>query len=529
MKKRIFAAMLAASLAAVSFASCGGNGGSTTSTDNGSSTTASTSTDKGDETASTGSSDSSEAPYTITMAYLGGSEQPDAAEVHAAIDELTMNELNMHWEGIQLSFGDFRDRLRLMLTGGDKLDILFTFFDQSSAYVSQGLVLNLLDVNGVNFMEEYGQGIVDTIGEEQALGAQINGVLYGIPSQKEAHGAAGIVMRKDIVEELGIDPSGWHTYADLNDTFAKVHEAHPELNVVVGANMVTKFYPFDWMGDYLGVLMMDDLDNLTLDVVNLFETDYYMTQAKAVHEWYQNGWVMLDAATTTESSANLMKAGSAFCYFSPIKPGFLAQEEAVTGRELVTQFLYPEWDVIGTGNIHFVNWGIAHQSEDPVKAMQFLNFAFTNGEFNDLMNFGIEGKHWEHMEGSETLIDYPAGVDSSNCGYHLAMGWANPNQFLGGVWNGNPEDVWEQYKACNAASTWSKAYGFIMDTSSVANEQTALNNVYNTYQKSIECGAVDPEVIIPQMNSELYAAGLQTYMDEKQRQLDEWAKANGVS
>ena len=126
MKKRIFAAMLAASLAAVSFASCGGsNSGSTTSTDNGGSTTASTSTDKGGETASTGSDGSSDAPYTITMAYLGGSEQPDAAEVHAAIDELTMNELNMHWEGIQLSFGDFTDRLRLMLTGGDKLDILF--------------------------------------------------------------------------------------------------------------------------------------------------------------------------------------------------------------------------------------------------------------------------------------------------------------------------------------------------------------------------------------------------------------------
>ena len=133
------------------------------------------------------------------------------------------------------------------------------------------------------------------------------------------------------------------------------------------------------------------------------------------------------------------------------------------------------------------------------------------------------------MEGSDVMIDYPAGVDSSNCGYHLAMGWANPNQFLGGVWNGNPEDVWEQYKACNAASTWSKAYGFIMDTSTVANEQTALTNVYNTYYKSIECGAVDPETIIPQMNSELYAAGLEAYMAEKQRQLNEWAEANGVS
>ena len=226
-----------------------------------------------------------------------------------------------------------------------------------------------------------------------------------------------------------------------------------------------------------------------------------------------------------------MKAGSAFCYFSPIKPGFLAQEEATTARELVTQVLYPEWDIINSSAINFVNWGIAHQCEDPVKAMQFLNFAFTSKEFNDLLNFGIEGKHYAKMDGSDVMITYPEGVDATNCGYHLAMGWANPNQFVGSVWEGNPEDVWQQYKDCNAASVWSKAYGFIPDTSAtdVANMQTALTNVYNTYYKSIECGAVDPETIIPQMNSELYAAGLQEYMDEKQRQLDEWASANGVS
>ena len=526
MKKRVLAAILAASLSALAFASCGGTTSGDSSTDS-----ASTAESTGSETsASSEGSTSSDGAYQITMAYLG-SEQPDQAEVMQAISDLTMQELGMSFEGIALGFGDFRDKLRLMLTGGDKLDILFTFADQASAYVSQNLVLNLKDWNGVDLMAEYGQGIVEAVGEEQAYGGQINGVLYGIPSQKEAMGTAGIVMRKDIVDELGIDYESWTTYEDLYDTFAKVHEAHPELNVVVGQNMVTKFYPYDSLNDSLGVLMMDDPDNLTLDVVNLFETDYYMNQAKIVNEWYNNGWVMLDAATTTETTASLMKAGSAFCYFSPIKPGFLAQEESTTARELVTQVLYPEWDIIGSYNINFVNWGIAHQCEDPVKAMQFLNFAFTNGEFNDLLNFGIEGKHYTQMEGSDVMVTYPEGVDASNCGYHLAMGWSNPNQFVGSIWEGNPEDVWQQYKDCNAASVWSKAYGFIPDTSAaeVANTHTALTNVYSTYQKSIECGAVDPETIIPQMNSELYAAGLQEYMDEKQRQLDEWASANGVS
>ena len=532
-KKRIFAFLLAASLSAGALVSCGGGETSAPAADSGSTPASETASTGGDsaEASDSGETASSDGVYQITMCYPGPADQPDYQAVMDAINELTMEELNMSFNGIQLGFGDWTDRIRLMLTGGEKLDIVPTYATQASAYVSQGLVLNLLDWNGTNLLEEYGSGIIEAVGETHTYGGQINGVLYGIPSQKEAMGTAGIVMRKDIVDELGLDYENWSTYEDLTDAFTQVHEAHPELNVVVGWNMVTKFYPFDYLNDSFGVLMMDDPDNLTLEVENLFETDYYMDMAKIIHEWYTNGWVMLDAATTTETSSNLMKAGNAFCYFSPIKPGFLAQEESLTARELVTQVLYPEWDVIGSDRINFVNWGIAHQSEDPVKAMEFLEFAFTSGEFEDLLNFGIEGQHYVKMEGSDVMVTYPEGVDATNCGYHLAVGWALPNQFVGSVWEGNPEDVWDQYRACNEASLWSKAYGFIPDTSApeIANIQTALTNVYNTYMKSIECGAVDPETIIPQMNQELYAAGLQEYMDEKQRQLDAWAEANGVS
>ncbi len=519
MKKRIFAAVLAASLSAAAFASCGGSNTS----NNGTIESTSSSDSKDGNTA--GSFDSEE-PYTITMAYIGGSEQPDYSEVMQAIDDLTMKELNMHFEGIQMAYGDYQDRQRLMLTGGDKLDVLVVFTGNCTSFVSQNLLINLQDYNGVDLLGEYGKDIISEIGEEMAYGAKIGNVLYGIPSQKESNSQAGIVMRKDIVDELGIEYSDWHTREDLDDAFAAVHEAHPEMNVLAGTNFISQFQMSDGLGDGFGSLMCRN-GEWSMTVENYYETDEYMAGAKKAHEWYTNGYVMLDSATTTETTANLQKAGNIFAFFSPIKPGYLAQQESLEGIELVTQNLYT--GVIATGNVNYMNWGIAHQCEDPVKAMQFLNFCYTNGEFEDLINFGIEGKHWELVDGSETIIDYPEGVTSDTCGYHLAIGWLLPNQFKGHVWNGNPEDVWEQYKEFNAAANWSKAYGFIMDPSSVANELTALQNVTNTYTKSIECGAVDPETTIAKMNEELYAAGLQKYMEEKQRQLDEWAKANGVS
>ena len=83
---------------------------------------------------------------------------------------------------------------------------------------------------------------------------------------------------------------------------------------------------------------------------------------------------MLDAATTTETNSGLMRAGNLFCYMSPIKPGFLAQEESLTGRELVTQVLYEDW-ISSFAEHPLCQLGHRPPVGDPVKAMEFLEFA----------------------------------------------------------------------------------------------------------------------------------------------------------
>ena len=173
------------------------------------------------------------------MCYPGPADQTDYQKVMDAINELTMEELNMTFNGIQLGFGDWTDRIRLMLTGGEKLDIVPTFATQASAYVSQNLVLNLLDWNGVNLLDEY--GFRHRRGGRRRTGLRRPDQRRPLrhPFPEGSNGVPpGVVMRKDIVDELGLDYENWHTYEDLYDAFAQVHEAHPELNVVVGANMV---------------------------------------------------------------------------------------------------------------------------------------------------------------------------------------------------------------------------------------------------------------------------------------------------
>ena len=165
-------------------------------------------------------------------------------------------------------------------------------------------------------------------------------------------------------------------------------------------------------------------------------------------------------------------------------------------------------------------YAISNAAQDKTKAAQFLNFAYTNGDFMDILNWGVEGADWVLDENGQAT--YPEGVDAQSVGTHNDYGWAMPNQFVGHAWAGNPIDIWDQYRAYNAAMTPSKAFGFVFDSTVVADQGAQCKAVEDEFLKQIALGTVDIEAKLAEFNEKLYAAGLQDIIDAKQSQLDAW-------
>jgi putative aldouronate transport system substrate-binding protein len=80
----------------------------------------------------------------------------------------------------------------------------------------------------------------------------------------------------------------------------------------------------------------------------------------------------------------------------------------------------------------------------------------------------------------------------------------------------------------NKSAKRSKALGFGFDPTPVKTEYAAVTNVVTQYKMPLETGSVDPDKVLPEFISKLKAAGIDKVIAEKQKQLDEWAKANGV-
>lgn len=372
-----------------------------------------------------------------------------------------------------------------------------------------------------DLIDQYGVNMKAALGEDILKIANMNGYVYGVPVEKEWYADSCLVMRKDILDKYNLDVSNVKSLADCAPIFETIHENEPDMKIIVGAkdSLIGNIYFADVLSDRFGVL---DNGGADTTIVNYYETDNYKNLAATVHDYYEKGYIDKDMATSTDAGTTTLKAGNAFCFATPYKPGVAEQESLNTGYELVAVRINPTPAFCYTNAVAAITWGIGQNCENPEMTMKVLDYMYGDPELMNLFNWGIEGVHYVVKDAENDVIGFPDGVDASNAKYNLNMGWELPNQYKIHVWEGSSRKIMDAQKEMNATANKSKALGFMFDSTSVSNEIAALNNVVSEYSSSIDCGAADPATAIPEFNEKLYAAGLQTVMDEKQKQLNEW-------
>lgn len=455
--------------------------------------------------------------YTLTWAYIGDG-YPDMDQVEEKVNEILEPKFNVKIDLLPLSWGDFSQKLTLMLSGKESLDYVPVIYGNGSSYLNNGYVLDMKDL-----IATYGTNIKEVIGEDNMYSCNIGGKIYGVPVTKEYVNNVGVMMRKDLLEKAGFTTSDINSIDDLGKVYEKVKEQNSDMIMLAGRQGATPGQDMIWcdnLSDYFGVIMPDDEKGT---VVNYFDTDIFKHNAEVLYDFANKGYISKDCATMNETRGEQVKAGTAFSYFTPIKPGVELQDSIDTGYDMTYAMITDNFR--STGSIAWIGWGIGRNCKYPERAMEVLDYMYGSAEIMNLVNWGIEGKHYVIQDKEKGIITYPDGVTSENKTYGLNIGYELPNQFIAYNWEGTKPDIWNQYKKYNEEAKPLISTGFIYDNSSVANEVASLNNVFNQYMDSIGSGAVDPKEVIPQFNDALQKAGLQTVINEKQKQLDIFLKA----
>ncbi len=459
---------------------------------------------------------------TLDVIMMASAGKDGSGEVVDAINAYLEEKLNIRINLTFISYGNYTQQTNLMLSAGEGIDVFPVYMTPLTTVANNGQILPLDDL-----LAEYGQGIVEQVGEEFINCGKVGDEVFGITTGRDLAASYGFEMRKDICDKYNIDYENITTLDQLHDALVTVHTNEPDLVCVVPSNgELVRNWGWDPLGDAgtpLGVLMdMGQSDT----VVNLFETDYYREFVTTMHEWYEEGLIMADAVSNTESVGTMMGAGTAFGGFMNLKPYFNVQETTNYGTEIVVSEILPAFSC--TSNVSMATWAIASSTKYPEAAMKLLNMMYTDPTLENLMIYGIEGKHYVVLgdaANGQKIIGYPEGIDATNTTYRPSGGWLWCNQFIGHVWTGNPADYWDVTREFNQTAIKSNAFGFTWDASNVRNQVTACTNVMQKYHQALMCGAVDPDETLPKFIQELKDAGIDAIVADKQAQYDEWKKA----
>lgn len=456
-------------------------------------------------------------PYEINVAILAFKGVPkDMSMIQDEINKITKSKINATVKITAIPAGNWQQQTNLMLNSNAKLDLFITSgFWGYSVQAAKGQLYPL-----DKLLDKYGKGIKEAMEPQILNAAKINGEVYGVPTVRDFAASYGFVMRKDLVDKYKIDVGAIKSYDDLEKTLKIIKDNESAITPVVSTGTIMRSPNVDFLSDSLGVLM--NMDNLKVE--NLYETSKYANNVKKMRKWYQEGYLLKDAATNQIDPSKLVQSGKGFGYFTVMKPGIAEQESRKVGTEMVSAEIDPPTST--TANITNFMWSIYKNSSNPERTMMFLNMLYSDKELVNLIDWGIEGKHY--VKTPDGQIDYAPGVDVTNSGYAPNWDWLTGNQFISTIFKGNDPDIWNKMKAFNKQARKSKALGFTFNAEDIKTEYTALNNVLGQYQNGLGTGTLDPDKNLPDFISKLKAAGIDKVIAEKQKQLDEWAKVNNI-
>ncbi|MBB6637580.1 ABC transporter substrate-binding protein [Cohnella thailandensis] len=489
LKKRAGLALAATTALSVVLSGCGGNN---------------------NEASGSGSGSGSEKPVELIW-YTIGTPQKDVDTVMAEVSKYTQEKINATIKMKMIDWGDYQQKMQVLVASGEPMDILFTSaggFD----YVQNARKGAFLELD--ELLDKYGQGIKDTIDPGFLSGSKVDGHNYGIPANKELPQLEVWRFNKNLVDKYQLDTSGIRTLESLEPLLKTIKEKESEVTPFGMDKNFVPYVPYDYL--VTNMPMAVKLDGSDMKVVNILETDEMKSALETMHKYYMAGYIAPEAATTG-STSDLTTSGKWLLDRAQTQP--LAENlwSASYGYPVTTT---PASDAIITNtSVQGSIMAISANSEHPEKAMEFLNLLNTDPVLRNMVDSGIEGTHYEKIDDLH-IKNLDASQNYNMPSYSLG------NNMLLYLNEGDPDDKWDQFKKFNSEGKASPILGFNFDSTKVATEMTAVQNVKEQFWASLMTGTVDPATFLPKAIDEFKKAGMDKVIAEAQSQLDAWVAAN---
>ena len=448
--------------------------------------------------------------------YQLGEKQKDTDMVLEKVNDYLVEKIGVKLDIINAEGADYAQKMQVVINTGSKWDLCFSS-SWTTDYIqnaNKGAFLALDDL--IQNTEMY-----ERIDSRFWEAAKIRGKIYGVPSEKELGNMPMWVFTKEYIDKYEIPYEELHTLEDLEPWLKVIWENEPDVVPLYITKDYTAPTYMDLIVDPIGIEYNDE----TLTVKNVFETEQMRATLHTMRKYYEMGYINKDAATVSDD-----KTQKRFVTKGDGQP----YAELIWGKELGYEVVVSpimETSITNTsarGALTVVNAQSAH----PDKAVELLNLINTDVYLRNLLNYGIEGVHWEKVavseeeakraEGKPYIYDRKVRLLKDAFRDYSVAYWVQGGLFNTYVLENEPIDKWATFKEFNDASEEAPSFGFDFNPEPVSTQVAGFRNILDEFGKALYTGSVDPDQYLPKLQEKLDDAGIEKVINEMQKQVDLW-------
>ena len=480
-------------------------------------------------------------PVTLKM-WFHGSNVTDDKAVMEKVNEYLGEKINVTLQPIWGTWGDFNTNVVTALTAGDDVDMYFTCSwsaNDYASYATDGYYARLDDPDN-NLIEEVGSELWALLPKVLTDGAVIKDAasgtgIYAVPGYKDIAIQNTWDVNVDLLTKYGytLDDVKNTDYYGFGEMLSKVKDGE-------GAD----FYPL-----YIEPVVLERMVNDTIvitgdsgtikvlsyfidpvnpseegpygnQIFNKFATPEFKKFAEKTREYYLAGFIdpamtntgtSNDARQATQLAARYLIGTQSYAY------GYETQASDARGIEVTFVPTTPAY--VDTTSSQGAMFAVSSTSKHPERAMMFLNLLNTDPYLMTLLNYGIEGVHYDLT--AEGLVKFNSEARSTYQPWTNGMG----NITLLPPLDGQSPTFVEDFKEYYGAAQSVPILGFIFNQESVESELGAIANVSAEYAFALMSGVADPAEKLDEFLNALDSAGMQKVVDEANAQLQDFLEA----
>ena len=492
---------------------------------------------------------------TIQLMITGAGKQANSDKVWAAFNEQLQQYVpNTTVEFIDVPFEEYSEKFSQVLASGEGVDLAWTgWLINKPQNIADGNLMPLDDL-----LAEYGQGIVDTLGEEvvEIHRNAADGKLYYLPSWQGLCGdRRGWLVVTEIAELAG-DTWIEDTEAALNKWRNNYSEGTEAFQAVL--DQATKYLAaakeagklgagintgrvFGWSmyngtrsnpgvgGAEIGIPFEDN----TFTVIDGVASEHYKLYAKTMADWYKEGYIRSDIMSVDTSTLTMPKNGEITdtTYVFSCDPYLTeADQDAATadaGMDMTYLPVEENASLILGGD---TSYAIPYCADEPERAMMVLNAIYTQPDLYNTLIYGIEGEDYTKNADGTITTSYVGASPTADDSYGIQR-WIIGSCKNALINNGTDPNYYADLEALEETARVNPFMNFTFDRTNVEGICASILNVYYEYGPQLDNGVAGDnwEELYNNYMAARKDAGIEELVTEFQNQLNAYIEANNIT